>query len=435
MCSLLRLLWGVHMCDGKEIWIVNQYATPPDQPGSSRHFDFAKGLVQRGWNVRILASDLNLKIREYTRLKHGQLWMDEMIEGITWTWIMAPRYDRNDWRRLHNMMGFAANAIRVGRRLSNNPACIVGSSPQPLAARAAEIIARHRKCAYVLELRDLWPQAIVDMGVLTEGNILVRGARMVESTMYRGDHPIIVFAEGMRDYLASRGVSRDRMYFIPTGANTDEYVPRWEKPLHVPSIDDANSLITVIYTGAHGSANGLDAVVEAADRLRDFPQIRFVLVGDGPEKQSLRQKAADKMLGNIEFWAPVPKSRMPQLLGRADVGLITLKRVDAFEYAISPNKLFEYMAAGLPVLCAIPGDMARLVEDAGAGIAVLPESPEEIAEAALELANMLPEQRIELGRRGRQLVEKSFDRARLIDQFEKVILDASKRPYHCLRRS
>ena len=260
MCLLLPLLWGVHMCDGRELWIVNQYATPPDQPGSSRHFDFAKGLVQRGWNVRILASDFNLKIREYTRLKHGQLWMDEIIDGITYTWIMAPRYERNDWRRLYNMMGFAANLIRVSKRLVGNPDCIVGSSPQPLAARAAQLVAYHRRCTYVLELRDLWPQAIVDMGVLTEANILVRGARLVERTMYRGDHPIIVFAEGMRDYLAYRGVSRARVYFIPTGANTDEYVPRWEKS---SSIGDTNRVITVMYTGAHGSANGLDVVIEA----------------------------------------------------------------------------------------------------------------------------------------------------------------------------
>jgi glycosyltransferase involved in cell wall biosynthesis len=424
MSVLLRLLWGVYMCVAKEVWIVNQYATTPDQPGSSRHFDFARGLVQRGWKVRILASDFNLKTREYTKLNRGQPWMDEIIDGITYTWIMAPKYERNDWRRLYNMIGFAANFIAIATKLSGDPDCIVGSSPQPLAARAAQIVAHRRKCGYVLELRDLWPQAIVDMGLLAEDNILVWGARMVERKSYRGDHAIIVFAEGMQDYLSSKGVGHERMHFIPTGANTDEYVPLWEKPPQSSLSNDTNSVITVMYTGAHGSANGLDAIIEAADRLRCCPRIRFALVGDGPQKESLKLKAHDKRLRNIEFWDPVPKSDMPQLLGRADVGLITLKAASAFEYAISPNKLFEYMAAGLPVLCAIPGDMARLVRDSGAGITVSPENPDEIAEAALMLARLRPEQRIDMGRCGRELVEKAFDRARLIDQFEKVILSA-----------
>lgn len=347
--------------------------------------------------------------------------MDEVVDGVRYTWIAAPRYTHNDWRRLHNMVGFAWNALRLGRRLPGRPDCIVGSSPQPLAAKCAQILARYRKCGYALELRDLWPQVIVDMGAFRESSPLVRMARLLEHTLYQGCHPILVFAAGMKGYLAERGVSSSRIYYIPTGANVDEYVPSWAHGIDGLQPDECGGQITVMYTGAHGPANGLQVVVEAADILRDSRQVRFVLLGDGPDKESLRAEAVRRHLGNIQFWDAVPKAEVPKLLASADIGLITLRNVAAFEYAISPNKLFEYMSAGLPVLCAIPGDMSRLVQEAGSGVVIPPEDPVALAEAVLMLAGMTSEERIEIGKRGRRLVEERFDRRVLVDEFERVV--------------
>lgn len=170
---------------------------------------------------------------------------------------------------------------------------------------------------------------------------------------------------------------------------------------------------TVIYTGAHGPANSLETVLEAASLLTSHAEIRFVLVGDGPSKASLVEKADKLKLSNFRFLDPVPKEQIPILLASADAALITLRAVDAFAYAISPNKLFDYMAAGKPVLSAVPGDIARLVEDTRTGVAIEPEKPKALADAIVRLYQTPVEERMAMGRRGQMLIQERYSREQL----------------------
>ncbi|MEW6227086.1 MAG: glycosyltransferase family 4 protein, partial [Bacillota bacterium] len=204
----------------REVWIVNQYAITPDLPGGTRHYDFGVELVKMGYEVRIFASDVNLALRQHTKLEPGELYREESINGVRFVWVRAATYQKNDWRRAWNMLSFAFNACRVGAaRLGGRPEAIIGSSPHPFAALAAWVISKIKRSRFMLELRDLWPQVLVDMGGVSERSVPARVLRLVERFLYRVASRIIILATGSREYLLRRGVLSDKVVYIPNGVH------------------------------------------------------------------------------------------------------------------------------------------------------------------------------------------------------------------------
>lgn len=435
----------------REIWMINQYAITPDLPGGTRHYDFGCELVKKGYRVRIFASDVNLSLRRHTRLGASELWREEDVNGVQFIWVRAAAYQKNDWRRVWNMLSFAFNVCWVGVRLYDKPAIIIGSSPHPFAALGAWILAKLKHSRFILELRDLWPQALIDMGGMSEGSVPVRLLRFLERFLYRVAEKIIILASGSRDYLVKRGVASQKIVYIPNGVHLknfqvgdlrvtedlrdvensrglgrSQYVAAGEVAASSALVSELRgrfgfTRFTIIYTGAHGPANALDTILGAADLLRARHDIEFILVGDGPSKSALVVAAKQRGLSNVRFMDPVPKGEIPKLLAAADVAVIALRSVDAFSYGISPNKLFDYMAAAKPVICAVPGDMARLVEDSGAGISIPPENPEALAKAVEGFLSMSAVERAAMGKRGRDLVEREFSREKLAERLEEIL--------------
>jgi len=424
--------------------MINQYAVTPDLPGGTRHYDFGCELAKKGYTVRIFASDVNLSLRRHTKLRTGELFREENVNGVRFVWVKAAEYRKNDWRRILNMLTFAANVCRVGFQLRAGPRAIIGSSPHPFAAFSAWLLSRVKHSRFILELRDLWPQALIDMGGMREGSVSARLLRLLEKFLYRVADKIIILALGSRDYLLKRNVPADRIVYIPNGVhlsnfvfdNSSKFIPDklsgTDTPNPVCSADKrkfasdlrkkfAFDRFTVIYTGAHGPANALNTILGAADLLRDRPDIQFVLVGDGPSKVSLVQEAKRLNLENVRFMDPVPKEDIPELLAAADAAVITLRSVDAFSYAISPNKLFDYMAAARPIICAVPGDIADLVTDNKAGLTVEPENLWALAEAVKKMVDMSERERESMGQSGRRIVEVRFSRERLADNLAAIL--------------
>lgn len=419
------------------LWWVNHYAITPDLPGGTRHVDMGRELVRLGRQVSIFASDVHLGMRRHTRLQPGERFKLEEVEGVNFYWLNAALYQKNDWRRALNMLSFALTFLRVAPGLGEKPGVIIGSSPHPFAALAAWWQARRLGVPFWLELRDLWPQALVDMGGFREAHPAVRAMRLLERFLYARAQKIIILAQGSREYLVARGVPAEKILFIPNGVRIAD----------LPNLDDGTAGVregeasqedrraevrrhygmegfSIVYAGAHGPANALDTILEAARDLQGGgTAIQFLLVGDGPAKGELRRKAAGLGLANLRFLDPVPKAQVPELLWAADAAVITLRDVAAFSYAVSPNKLFDYLAAGKPVLAAVPGAVARLVAEAGAGYAVPPEDPQALATAALRLAALPAEARQAMGRRGRALVEAEFCREKLAGKLAALLED------------
>lgn len=399
------------------LWMINQYAITPDLPGGTRHYDFGCELVKQGWDVTIFASDINLALRKHTKLKEHELWSEEVVDGVRFVWVKAALYQKNNWRRVWNMLSFVLNFMRVASQIDQCPQCIIGSSPHLFTPLGAWWVAARKRARFVLELRDLWPQALIDMTGASESKPSIKLLRLIEKLSYRIASKIVILAKGSEDYLTRRGVPTDRIVYIPNGVHMgnfglgsgDSAVSRddWRNEFGFTGF-------TIVYTGAHGPANALHVILSAAEMLcEERSDVQFVLVGDGPVKADLAAEAKRKGLKNVRFMDPMPKTMIPRLLAASDAAVITLRSVDAFAYAISPNKLFDYMAAEKPIICAVSGDMADLVSKNQAGYSVAPEDPRALADAAARIA-ALPEVELSaMGLRGRAVVERDFSRVRL----------------------
>lgn len=285
----------------------------------------------------------------------------------------------------------------------------------PLTAGIPGIFARWlRGKPFVFEVRDLWPELPKAMGVIR--NPLVLGAMSVlEWTSYRSAHRLIGLSPGIVDGIAHRGVPRDRIALVPNGCDLGIFageVDPW-RPEQVKADD-----LLAVFAGTHGMANGLDAVLDAAAELkrRGREDIKLLLIGQGKLKSALQERACREDLDNVVFLAPVNKARLAGLMASTDVGLQTLANVPAFYYGTSPNKFFDYIAAGLPVINNYPGWLAGMIGDNQCGFAVEPENPCAFADALEQAAN----DRVELkamGLRGRELAVREFDRELLSNRF------------------
>src|SRR5690606_38536330 len=340
------------------LW-VNQFAVLPKDGGGTRHFELARELVRLGWSVTILASDLHLHQRRYTRRSDPAFkgCLTESLGGVEVKRLWAAAYETNNWRRAWNWLTFGSSVKRASRTLPK-PDVIIGSSPQLFAARAAADVARSLRVPFVLEVRDLWPESLVAIG--GRRGPAYRYLEHVAKDLYRRSERIIVLAKGVRDYLAQAGVPADKCAYVPNGVDIHTIVP-------VETAAEPSSTRSVfVYAGAHGPANGLDRVLDAAELLRD-EAVEFLLIGDGPIKRQLVDDARRRDLQNVIFRDPVSKTELVGIYAGAAAGLMVLRDSPLFSFGVSPNKLFDYFAAGLPVICNVPGEVAGMVTSAGAG--------------------------------------------------------------------
>jgi len=404
-----------------EMWMINHYAISPDLPGGTRHFDFACELVKKGYRMKIFACDVILgKNKEHAKLEGKESYSIENINGVEFVWVRAATYERNDWRRAWNMLTFSYNCYKIGCKFKDKPEVIIGSSPHPFAAFAAVRLARKLKAKFFLEIRDLWPQVIVDMGKLNQHHPITKAMRLLEKYLYRVADKIIVLAEGSKNYLIEKsGINESKILYLPNGVHLSNFSYKDDRDILRKRYNF--NKFTLIYTGAHGPANSLDTILKAADRLRGNKDIEIVLVGDGILKESLLNRAKEMRLKNVRFFKPIPKTEIPGILSAADAAIITLKKVKVFSYGVSPNKLFDYMAARKPIICAVEGEMAEKVENIGCGISVIPEDEESIANAIIRLLNLSQDELRKMGDNGYKEIEKNYSREKLAQKLINLI--------------
>lgn len=406
------------------IWIVNQYAIPPTQAGITRHYLLAKAMIEHGHDVTIVASSFDHVTRRETRLSNSQIAALEVVEGVPFVWVKTPPYLGNNLARVWNMIVFS---IRVSRRTGFvgvlDPEIIVGSSPHLLGAYAAERVAAKVGVPFVLEVRDLWPQSLVDLGNVSDRNLVVKTLEAVERQLYKRARHIITLLPGAERHLVGKGASPDKIVWLPNGVDLASV------PAPVRPVEDG--VFTVMYAGSHGFGNGLDVVLETARMAKESTllgdKVLFRLLGDGPQKPRLMDLARQWRLDNVRFEAPVPKNEVFQVLCEADAFLLSLKRSKVFRWGVSPNKLFDYFAAARPVIFSV--DTAYdPVRESQAGISVPPEDPWAILEAISRLLELAPGERWSMGLRGRRYVEERHDIGRIGAQFQQILEDISYQP-------
>ena len=390
----------------RRVLVVNHFAASLGQAGGTRHIELFSRL--REWEFLIVAANRNHQTGELVK----------SIPGIRSVWV-AP-YSSNGARRILNWVSFAVGAILVGVR-QRQVQIVYGSSPHMLAAAAALVIARLKRIPFVLEIRDLWPRVLVEMGALRQGSWLHVALTKLEEYLYAQASCIVVLAQGSRDELITRGVPAEKIVYIPNGADSADF----EVSTARESIRQRLGFtrFTAVYAGAHGPANGLDLVLDAVDTLRDL-DLDIVLVGGGVSKAGLVEEAARRSLTNVRFLDPVPKSQIPELLAAADVGLHVLADVEMFRSAVSPNKIFDYFAAGLPVVTNCPGLVSQLVQDAGAGYST---EPGDMASGLRQAASATQEARDQMGNSGRDWLQANQSRGAMASRLEAALQQAVNR--------
>lgn len=405
------------------LWILNHYAISPDMSGGTRHFDLARELVKKGHEVTIFASGFDHHTRQYLKIKPGEKMRVEEYDGVRFVWVNTLPYTKNDWRRVLNMLSYGWRVLRCSRGLPK-PDAVIGSSMHPFAALAGWWLARRYKAKFIFEVRDLWPQTAVDMGAMKKNSLPAKLLYAWEKFMYNKAEKIIVLLPYAKDYVASRGINPEKVFWLPNGVNLErfEHPAPLEEVLEVAEVfEQYRDKFKVVYTGAHGVPNGLDVIVEAARLIQEKSEnIHFILIGEGTEKSRLKEKAQSLGLTNITFCEPIPKQAIPSALLAADCLVYSIPAFNIYRYGVSLNKSFDYLASAKPVVMA-GNPQNNIVEEANAGIAVEPENPEALAEAIIKIYELPGEKRIELGENGRRYVEQFYDIKNLATNLESLL--------------
>lgn len=315
-------------------------------------------------------------------------------------------------KRASTFLKFALKSIKIALTHKYD---IVFATTTPLTAGIPGIFARWLKAKpFVFEVRDLWPELPKQMGVIKNPLVLM-ALSVLEWCSYRSAHRCIGLSPGIVEGIIKRGVKNSKIALVPNGCDLSIFanaVKPW-RPEGVRSVD-----LMAIFTGTHGIANGLEAALDAAAELkkRGREDIKLVLVGQGKLKEKLQERAIKEQLDNVIFHQPVNKAKLAELMKGADIGMQLLANVPAFYYGTSPNKFFDYISAGLPVLNNYPGWLASMIQDNDCGYSIEPENPIAFADALEHAANnknYLPE----MGKRAQALAKQEFNRHNLADKW------------------
>lgn len=387
----------------KKVVVLNQFALPRDQGGGTRHTDLFSRLD--GWQTRIVAGNRN----HYSQNEFE-------TSDPRFALIPVPAQDGGARQRLASWIAYCMGAARF--TLKARPDVVYASTPHLLAPAAGWALARLTGARYVLEVRDLWPESFVAAGLLRKGSLQHRALEMLERFVIRRADSIVVVTAGWEDHFRALGADMSRYVIIPNGTEPYDL-----------AIDSAGrealrskygiTGTTAIFAGAHGPKDGIDLILDAAQAL---PEVDFLLVGAGPAKPQAEKRAGSQKLTNVRFMDPVPKSELPLLLAACDIGIHSVTPLPVFDKGMSPNKLFDYLAAGLPVASNAGAAITTFVPD---GLCGRVGGPASLKDSLKDISLASDLQREAWRKNGRTLILDRFSRSRAATMLQEV-LDAPR---------
>jgi len=397
--------------------LIHQVYMSSGEAGGTRHAEFGRHLAARGDALVVVASQVSyLTGRPVDPARRGVFYR-ETTGGVEVLRCYTPAiHNRGVLPRLLAFLVFSATSFWAGLRCGPVD-LVMGTTPPIFQALSAWGVAAVRRKPFLLEVRDLWPEFMIDMGVL-RNPVLIALARAAERFLYRRADRLLVNSPAYRDYLVSKGIPEARVSLVSNGTDVAMFDPAATGASFRERYGLAGKFL-VVYAGAHGKANDLPTALDAAHLLRDRPEVHFAFVGDGMDRARLEAAAAGRGLANVTFTGPLPKSQMPEVLGAADACLAILMNIKMFRTTY-PNKVFDYMAAGRPTLLAIDGVIREVIEAAGGGVYVPPGDAAALAGAVRSLADD-PEAGRRMGRAARDYVARHFDRAAQAEEFRRVL--------------
>lgn len=399
------------------ILFLTHYFPPEVNAPASRTFEHCREWVAAGHEVHVLTCVPNHPAGRIYPGYHNRWLQHEEHDGIhVHRMLTLPAANTGFIRRSVNYSFYLLMAVLVARSLPRVDV-VVSTSPQFFCGLAGYLVAGLKRVPWVLEIRDLWPESIVTVGAMQKESAAIRGLRWLESFAYRKADAIVSVTESFVPHIEARG-GAGKVTVITNGVDLEFFTPSEDTATLAREFGVAGKFVAA-YVGTHGLAHGLDTILLAADRLRDEPDIAFLLAGDGAERENLLRKRDAMRLGNVFVLGQQPKERMPGIWALTDASLVLLRKRAAFESVI-PSKIFEAMGMARPIILGVRGESQRIVERAGAGICIEPESDLQLADAVRQLARDQAHARA-LGMAGRRYVEENYDRRRLATRFEQLL--------------
>lgn len=396
------------------VMLIHQAFISPKEAGGTRHLELGQRFVREGNNFTIVASNLSYHSGKQVEPPADGI---EQYDGVRVrrAWTFAALHRSYVWRVV-SFLSFMVSSVWTALWVRNVD-LVMGTSPPIFQLLSAWLVSVIKRVPFVLEVRDLWPEFAIDIGLL-KNPALIWFARKLEMFLYNRSTHIVVNSPAYREYLIHKGVPEAKVSFVPNGVDTSLFTETIDGS-HLRREFNLDGKFVVTYAGAIGMANDLDVVLDAADRLRDSHDVQFLIVGDGKERTRLEKRTQDMGLSNVTFTGPRPKAEMPQFLAMSDACLATLQDIPMFKTTY-PNKVFDYMAAARPTILGIDGVIRDVVEKADGGIVVPPGNADALAHAVAELAHDR-NRAIEMGRSARAYVQQHFDRDQQAIEFRDTI--------------
>jgi colanic acid biosynthesis glycosyl transferase WcaI len=416
-----------------KILYVSQYFPPEMGAPAGRASELARRWAEDGHDVTVLTGFPNHPTgrvpSEYCD-EFRQFVTRERMDGVnvvrTWLW---PLPNRRAYERILNYSSFCLSSALTGV-FQSRPDVVIASSPQLLVGLSGWWLAFCKRVPFVFEVRDLWPESLSAVNAGSEESWLHRGLAKVARFLYRKANGIVVVTPAFKDHLIRRWQTpADKISVIENGVETSLFRPQGTNPDLRRDLG-ADGKFVVSYIGTMGMAHGLELIVEAATRMQHTsPEVLFLLVGEGAEKESIQSLASSRGLANLRFVGQQPREKIPEYIAASDVCLALLKKAELFKTVI-PTKMLEFMSCARPVILGVEGQAQKIVVEAQAGICIEPESVDELVRAVTRLA-VDPELRESLGRNGRRYVQQRFSRRSTAKAYLEVLENLLERklPY------
>jgi colanic acid biosynthesis glycosyl transferase WcaI len=410
-----------------KILYVSQYFPPEMGAPAARAVELSRHWAAAGHDVTVLTGFPNhptgVVPPEY-RDKFRRLVTHEQTDGVNVvrTWLL-PFPNRKAYERMLNYSSFCASAATTGLFLSQ-PDVVIASSPQLLVGLSGWWLARWKRVPFVFEVRDLWPESLAAVGMGDGSSFLHRSLAGIAGFLYRHADRIVVVTPAFEDYLVEHWhVPREKISVIENGVETQLFAPEPFSSETVTSLRRelrAEGKFVVSYIGTMGMAHGLETIIAAAVQLQDRnPEIVFVMLGEGAEKQSIVALARERGLNNLRFVDQQPREKIPAYISASDACLVPLKRTELFKTVI-PTKMLEFMSCARPVILGVDGQARAILEEARAGLVIEPENSDALVSAIRYLAANREAAR-ELGQNGREYIVRKFSRRHTAEKYIRVL--------------
>jgi colanic acid biosynthesis glycosyl transferase WcaI len=416
-----------------KILYVSQYFPPEMGAPAGRVAELSRLWVEDGHEATVLTGFPNhptgIVPREY-RSKFRRLVTRENVDGVNLvrTWLL-PFPNRKAYERILNYSSFCVSSAITGVFM-NQPDLVIATSPQLLVGLSGWWLARCKRVPFVFEVRDLWPESLAAVGMGSSNSVLHRSLAKIAGFLYRRCDRLVVVTPAFKEYLIEHWrVPEEKIFVVENGVDANLF--RSLPPnLALRRELGAEGKFVVSYIGTMGNAHGLETLLEAAALLRErAPNVLFLLVGEGAEKERIRSLARSRRLINVRFVDQQPREKIPAYISASDACLVLLKRTELFK-TVLPTKMLEFMSCARPVILGVDGYARSVMEQAKAGVFIQPENPAELVEAVVRLAAD-PGLRESLGRNGRQHVLQYSSRQNTARMYLDVLQDLLERGQRC----